>query len=121
MTGATIDRAAYDAEIARAMSERELSDHVVAWARWRRWLVYRTHDSRHSPAGFPDLTLVRLGSQVGRLVFVELKSERGRVRAAQAEWIEHLDCVPGVEVYLWTPASWLSGEVERVLASEGAA
>src|SRR4051812_42693566 len=37
------------------------------------WLVYFTWQSKHSPAGYPDMTLVR----AGRLIFAELKSETG--------------------------------------------
>lgn len=51
-------------------------------------LVYHTHDSRRSPAGFPDLVL--LNARAGRVVFLELKREGGRVRAEQRAWIAGL-------------------------------
>lgn len=50
------------------------------------WRWYHTHDSRRSPAGFPDYVAVR-GHE---LLFVELKAERGRTRPAQEEWLREL-------------------------------
>ena len=82
---------------------------VVEWARRRGWLVYHTHDSRHSAAGYPDLTLARRG----RLIFAELKTDRARkVRADQAVWLEALADTPA-EVYIWRPADW--DEVRELL------
>jgi hypothetical protein len=52
--------------------------------------------------GWPDLTLVR----PPRLLFVELKSERGRLSASQADWIGVLRLLPKVEVYVWRPSDW---------------
>jgi hypothetical protein len=63
-------------------------------------------------AGFPDLTMVR----EGRLLFVELKSERGRVTPEQRVWLAALSAVPGVETYLWRPSDWPA--VHRVLARD---
>jgi VRR-NUC domain-containing protein len=64
------------------------------------WLRYHTWLSRHSPAGFPDEVLVR----GDRLVFAELKSEKGKLSDEQERWLEALRGVPGVEVYVWRPA-----------------
>lgn len=105
--------------IARQMTERELQDNVIACAETLGWLVYHTHDSRRSPAGFPDLVLAR----DGRLILAELKTERGRVRAEQAAWLAALGEVDanrgGVEVYIWRPSHWLSGEIEAILRGAG--
>jgi hypothetical protein len=75
-----------------------------------RWEVYHTHDSRHSPAGFPDLVLVR----PPRVIFAELKTATGRVTADQWRWRDLLDGCPGVECYLWRPYD--RDEILRVLA-----
>jgi hypothetical protein len=83
-----------------AVSERELTGYVrdvagaLGWRRYHAWL------SKHSPAGFPDEVLVR----PPRLVFAELKSERGRLSDEQEAWLEELRTVPGVEVFVWRPA-----------------
>jgi len=64
-------------------------------------------------AGFPDLVLVR-----ERVVWAELKSDRGKVSAEQQEWINAL-CRAGQEVYVWrpTPGDW--EEIEMVLGRNG--
>jgi hypothetical protein len=82
------------------VSERELTAYVRDVARAFGWRRYHTWLSKHSPAGFPDEVLVRSG----RLIFAELKSERGRLSDEQEAWLEQLRAVPGVEVYLWRPA-----------------
>jgi hypothetical protein len=48
-----------------------------------------------------------------RLVFAELKSETGTVKPAQAEWLDVLRAVPGLEVYVWRPGDM--DEIARVL------
>jgi hypothetical protein len=64
------------------------------------------------------LTLVR----PPRLLFVELKSERGKLRPEQSDWLDVLRLLPQAEVYLWTPADWdrlvevLTGESPRKAA-----
>jgi len=51
--------------------------------------------------GFPDLVLCR----PPRLIFAELKSERGKPSTDQMEWLDALRAC-GVEVYLWRPSDW---------------
>lgn len=50
--------------------------------------------------GFPDLVLAR-----ERVVFAELKSERGKVQPEQSDWLERLRAA-GAEAHLWRPSSW---------------
>jgi hypothetical protein len=79
---------------------------VTDLATLAHWLVYHTYDSRRSQAGFPDLVLVR-GE---KLIFAELKTNRGRVRPSQWEWLNALtDIAQGqsrVSIYLWRPRDW---------------
>jgi hypothetical protein len=50
--------------------------------------------------GFPDLVLVR----PPRVMFVELKSERGRASPSQREWLDRLSrCESAPEVGIWRP------------------
>lgn len=74
---------------ARTMTERQLEDTVAAMARARGWRRYHTHRSDRSPAGFPDDVLVR----DGRLLFLELKTEAGKLSAEQSAWIADLTAV----------------------------
>lgn len=75
-----------------------------------RWRTAVAADAK----GYPDLTMVR-GS---RLIFAELKSERGSLRPDQRGWIEQLCHASamryGFEVYVWKPRDW--HEIERLLA-----
>lgn len=95
------------------MTEKQLQAAIVKTARLLGWRVYHTFDSRRSEPGFPDLTMVR-----GRLlIFAELKTDKGKVSAAQEAWLDALIST-GVGVALWRPADWLDGTVERVLRAE---
>ena len=67
-------------------SEREFQSEVIKLAKQGNWLVYHTKNSKGSQPGFPDLVLVR----DGRLIFMELKTERGRVSADQKKWLTEL-------------------------------
>ncbi len=84
-------------------SENAWRDHtLVPYARLQGWRVYFTHYSRHSPAGFPDLTLVRRGV----LLIRELKTDRGRLTSSQRDWLEALQGC-GVDAGVWRPSDWL--------------
>ena len=56
-------------------------------------------------SGFPDLVLVRPPD----VLFVELKSEKGRMTVNQKKWRRALSQCPGVGYYLWKPGDW--GEI----------
>jgi hypothetical protein len=101
------------AVLAKSMKERDLQESVISTARALGWLVFHAYDSRRSTgSGFPDLVLARKSA----LMFVELKSERGRLSAAQERWIDTL--VGGdALVCLWRPSDLLSGGIERALRS----
>lgn len=79
------------------------------------WRWFHDRDSRRSPRGFPDICAVR----GGRLVFAELKTEKGGFEAEQPLWLEDLREVgrwpaERVEVYVWRPRDW--EQIEKVLA-----
>jgi hypothetical protein len=63
---------------------------------WR--LCYHTLRSKGSQSGFPDRVLVR-----ERVIFVELKREKGKPTDSQIEWLDAL-AAAGAEVYLWRPS-----------------
>ncbi len=70
------------------MSEAELQELIVEAAELAGWLVFHDVDSRRNARGFPDLVLV--SSRFGRVVFLELKSEIGRLRPDQHVWMDAL-------------------------------
>lgn len=92
--------------IALSLSEKQFTEMVVDRARWQGWLVFHPLAARTSkgwrtagqgtPQGFPDLTLAK----DGRVLFVELKSERGRLTEAQKTWLEALGG------HVWRPSDW---------------
>ena len=102
------------------MSEAELQKAIVDYARLRYWTVAHFRPARTQSggwatpvaadgAGFPDLVMAR-----DRVLFVELKSSRGRQSASQKVWQRALEQA-GAEFHLWSPDQWLDGTVERVL------
>ena len=101
--------------VASQMTEAEHLEQVKAVALTCGWRLYHTFDSRRSTAGFPDLVLVR----PPRVIFAELKSEKGRLTIKQRyspktgrslpnqmDWKDALEACPGVEYYLWRPRHW---------------
>jgi len=71
----------------------------------------RSHRGCRTPiigdVGYPDLTLCR----DGRLIFAELKAERGRLSDEQARWLQDL-AATRAEVVVWRPSDWLEGAME---------
>jgi hypothetical protein len=92
--------------------EADLQRDVLVYAGLLGFRANHNYDSRRSgpDAGFPDLVL----AGHGRLIFAELKRERGRASMEQLRWKAELEAA-GVEVYLWRPSSWSSGEIEQIL------
>lgn len=99
-----------------AWSEAEFQKHVIALAQglgftvahFRTVRVQRTNGSvsyqtpvQADGAGFPDLVMVGHG----RVAFVELKADKGRVRPEQETWINLLR-EGGATVFLWRPKQW---------------
>lgn len=84
----------------KALSEKQFRQQILDLAHLLGWKCYFTWASLHSPAGYPDLCMVRLS----RIIFVELKSESGKVTEAQQEWLDALAATGKVEVYLWRPS-----------------
>lgn len=85
-----------------AKSEAEFQAEVVELAEAQGWRCYHTFDSRRSDPGFPDLVLVR--GVV--LVFLEIKSAKGRVEPEQKGWIGDLKRVKIVDADIVRPSDW---------------
>lgn len=99
-----------------SLSEAQFLDMIVTRAKARGWLVMHTRPARtergwrtplQGDAGFPDLILARRG----QLVMAELKTAKGRLTDAQADWYAALQTVedrPKVTVDVWRPGDWPS-------------
>ncbi len=98
------------ADLILRLSEKDFQQRIIDRARALGWLVYHTHNSRRSTAGFPDLVLCRRG----RTLFVEVKAEKGRLSEAQKEWWVELLLNVTNEVYVWRPSDL--AEIEDLLA-----
>ena len=73
--------------------------------------IYHTWNSRHSPAGFPDLVIIKEGRQI----VAELKVGKDNLSAEQYFWLLEFKKVKNTEVYVWWPNDW--DEIERVIRS----
>jgi hypothetical protein len=90
-------------------TEASFQASVVRYAELMGWRCFHVYDSRRSRAGFPDLVMVRRP----RVIFAELKSERGKLARDQFDWLRALDQC-GQEVYVWKPSQWQI--LEKILA-----
>ena len=96
----------------RAISERELTDSIVAEAQLRGWLCHHCRPSQNARGrwqtaitgdpGMPDLLLVHLIQK--RVVVIECKSERGKVSAEQWAWLDAFELAGGAEAYVLRPS-----------------
>ncbi len=87
--------------------EKELDRRVVDFAEANGWTTFHAYDCRRSAAGWPDRVFVR-----ERVVYAELKSEKGRLTPEQVAWVARL-LRAGAEVHVWKPADW--AEIVRML------
>lgn len=80
------------------MSERDFQTEVIKFAKMLGWVYYHTHLSKNSVAGFPDLVLAK-----DRILYRELKSEKGRLTKDQKMWGERLRAAGG-DWQVWRPS-----------------
>ena len=103
----------------QATTENDWRRTVIEYAELRGWRVYHVADVRGrlrsgTSVGFPDLVLARsIHRVVGRIVYAELKTERGTLTEDQVAWARILKAA-SAEVYLWRPSDW--PEVEDLLS-----
>ena len=93
-------------------TERDLREQVRDLCTLFGWRFHFTWTSIHSPRGFPDLVLACRVRE--RVIYAELKAEKGKVSDSQREWLDELTAC-GQEVYLWRPADF--EEIARILRS----
>lgn len=99
MTARSAARIRTTDELDRLVSEADFQATIIEIAHHFRWEPHHQFDSRRSQPGWPDLVLLK----PPQAIFAELKTETGKVSAAQARAIEQLaDC--GFEVAVWRPS-----------------
>ena len=99
--------------LAEQVSERTLQDTIVRLAKVFGFLAYHTYDSRRSAPGFPDLVLCH--PERGETLFMELKTQKGKVRKEQRQWLDALQAA-GQRAYLIRPLDM--DRVEAILRGE---
>lgn len=93
------------------LTEARFQAQVFRLAEVLGYRCYHTHDSRRSAPGFPDAVLLRRP----RVLFVEFKSERGRLSPEQLWWLCELRS-SGQEAYVWRPSD--IDKLTRILRGE---
>ena len=94
------------------VTERDLREQVRDLCKLFGWKMYFSWTSIHSPRGFPDLVLAN--PEQKRVVYIELKSEKGKPTPRQREWLAVL-ALADAEALVWAPADWRSGAIEQNL------
>ncbi len=99
-------------------TEEQFQEAVIKYAQLMGWRVAHFRPARTAKGwrtavgadgvGYPDLTMVRYP----RVIFAELKTDKGRISKAQAAWLDDLGGA-GQEVYVWRPRDWAM--IERML------
>lgn len=91
------------------MTENQFQSAVIELAKFHGYrLIYHTHDSRKSEAGWPDLVLANVVR--GRVLIRELKTATGKVSPAQLKWLTALQSA-GINAGVWRPADLTNGHI----------
>jgi hypothetical protein len=115
-------------------TEREFQDTVIELFQRCRWLVTHSRPARvkddNSPTGysyrtaiqgdkgFPDIIAAKVLSDGNAVLLTpELKSEKGELTTGQKEWLELLNQMRGVFVFVWIPSQF--NDIVALLQSNG--
>ena len=113
-------RAVYLASI----SEADFQQSVVEFLEFMGYIVWHARDSRRQKlSGLVDLIAVSCRDPIAgrpsrKLLMWELKTQRGRLSAAQVVALRLLARVPGVDARCLRPAEW-DALAERIKREEG--
>jgi hypothetical protein len=94
------------------MLEADFQRAVIDLIRWLGLAYFHDNDSRRNRAGFPDLVIAGQGG----FMFRELKSEKGRLRPEQLDWLARLT-QGGADAAIWRPSDLTSGRVKAELVA----
>ena len=102
-------------QVPTKITEADFQDTIVEYAMLKGWRIAHFRPARaqqgwrtavsYQGAGYPDLTLARTGF----VLFLEVKSEQGKLRPEQKEWLAELPNAHTVR-----PSDW--AHIEELLA-----
>ena len=98
-------------QISGCVTEKDFQETVVQAAEMFGWWHYHVADSRRSRPGFPDLVLIK----PPKVIFLEVKREKGRLTVAQAGVLAMLEDCSEVQAAVVRPTDW--GQVVEWLSS----
>ena len=94
------------APIFAAMSEKQFQAMVVMALKAHGYMVWTVPDMTKTARGLPDVIAVHPTRVPRRVLFYELKSQRGRVRPEQADALAALSDVHGIDARIVRPSDW---------------
>jgi len=97
------------------INERDFQKSIIDLAEKFGWSVYHVTNVRgnlraHTSPGFPDLVLCK----PPRVVFAEIKTEKGKLTPAQEHWQKKL-LGSGMDARVWRPRHW--PEIDKLLTT----
>lgn len=84
-------------------TEAHFQGRVKELAELQGWLYFHDEDPRRNKPGFPDVVVTHPAWAI--TYFWELKTEQGRVRPKQAQWIAALHR-SGLRAAIYRPSDW---------------
>jgi len=93
----------------QSAAHKQLVADIRELAAWLRLYVYSPYDSRRSPAGWPDLTIIGI-----HVAYREVKTGRGRPTPEQTDVMRRLQDA-GADVAVWRDTDWRMGTIQREL------
>jgi hypothetical protein len=94
------------------MTEAELQEQVRLMCNQLGLYHYHPHDSRRSAAGWPDSVII--SQRTRRIIFRELKTERGILTSEQKR-VGYLLVAAGEDWAVWKPHDLYDGSIQREL------
>ena len=91
------------ADLEARLTEAQWQSRVLAAFRLFGWRVFVDRVAYRSDPGWPDIFAIHAGQR--RCIWVELKSERGKLSPAQLDWGDAL-ILAGQEWYCWKPSDF---------------
>lgn len=95
--------------IDNTVNERLFQEQVMKWAKQNEWKVFHVSPSQPRPGvwksdgkGFPDLVLTSMREPSQGCLFVELKTNIGKLSPEQIAYGDYLNRA-GMEYHIWRP------------------